>query len=70
MDHKKPEPLSPLPLGRKYCPVCGDVSYSREGIHPQCAQAQADAQRLGKQKKGKGSATNATEKTVGFLKRC
>jgi len=28
------------------CPVCGAVSYSRGGIHPQCAQQQADAPRM------------------------
>lgn len=31
--------------GKKICPVCGQPSYSREGIHPQCAIEQSDAPR-------------------------
>ena len=45
MQHKKPVPLvtgSPRPI----CPVCGQTSYSRAGIHPQCAVKQADNKRL------------------------
>jgi hypothetical protein len=43
---------TPLPLllvdapPRRLCPVCGVVSYSREGIHPQCAERRADAPRM------------------------
>jgi hypothetical protein len=29
----------------KICPVCGKASYSKEGVHPQCAVVQADAPR-------------------------
>lgn len=45
MSTKKPEPLHP---GRKRvpCPVCGEISYSLGGIHPQCAVRQADQKRL------------------------
>ncbi|MBI3864851.1 MAG: hypothetical protein HY290_23490 [Planctomycetia bacterium] len=47
MHVKKPEPL---PLGEtkppRLCAVCGQVSYSLGGVHPQCAQEQADAGRL------------------------
>lgn len=42
---KKPDPLFTPPPGRKRCPVCGEISYSSAGIHPQCAQEQADAVR-------------------------
>ena len=45
--NKKPVPL--LLVGaapRRLCPVCGVVSYSREGIHPQCAAHTADAPRM------------------------
>ncbi len=28
---------------RKKCPVCGERSYSRDGVHPQCSVTQADA---------------------------
>jgi len=72
MNHKKPEPLSPLPPGRKNCPVCGEISYSKEGIHPQCAQTQADEKRIEKQKKeeSKEPAPKPAEKTAGFMKQC
>jgi hypothetical protein len=44
MSEKKPEPIFVSPK-IKICPVCGKQSYSREGIHPQCATIQADAPR-------------------------
>uniref|UniRef100_A0A7C2JYF6 Uncharacterized protein n=1 Tax=Schlesneria paludicola TaxID=360056 RepID=A0A7C2JYF6_9PLAN len=40
--HTKPGPLIPT-VSRPLCPVCGVVSYSREGIHPQCAMVAADS---------------------------
>jgi hypothetical protein len=47
MQVKKPEPL---PLGDnkplRLCVVCGQVSYSLGGVHPQCAQEQADTRRV------------------------
>ena len=43
--NQKPEPLYPS-RNRKHCPVCGKVSYSAAGIHPQCAMDQADAKRI------------------------
>ena len=47
MATKKPDGL----LARKtapqrICPVCGVITYSRGGIHPQCAQERADAPRV------------------------
>jgi hypothetical protein len=42
MSDKKPIPLLPESNGHP-CPVCGKKSYSRAGIHPQCAVKQADA---------------------------
>jgi hypothetical protein len=45
MDHKKPTPLYDKSPARRVCPICGERSYSREGIHPQCAVKQADAPR-------------------------
>ena len=45
MSSKKPQPL----MGRhkrEPCPVCGEISYSLEGIHPQCAQRRADQVRM------------------------
>jgi len=44
MSEKKPVLL--LDTGNhKTCPVCGKRSYSRDGIHPQCAEKLADADR-------------------------
>ena len=40
----KPVPIVPQVV-RKLCPYCGKASYSRDGIHPQCALAQADDRR-------------------------
>lgn len=47
MHTKKPDAL-PLMENkpRRLCPVCGMVSYSFGGIHPQCSQTQADAPRV------------------------
>lgn len=39
---KKPSPIHPTP-NRRLCPVCGKVSYSRSGEHPQCSVNRADA---------------------------
>jgi hypothetical protein len=47
MHVKKPDPLparESKPV--RICAVCGQVSYSQGGIHPQCAQEQADAGRV------------------------
>jgi hypothetical protein len=47
MCYKKPVPLLLFHVPpRRLCPVCGAVSYSREGIHPQCAERRADAPRM------------------------
>lgn len=46
-NNKKPVPLLLVDApSRRLCPVCGVVSYSREGIHPQCAERRADAPRM------------------------
>ncbi len=39
------------PRNRIYCRVCGEVSYSGSGIHPQCAQNEADQKRVKRQKR-------------------
>jgi len=46
----KPQPIYQV---RKpsYCRVCGKVSYSASGIHPQCAQTEADQKRVNRQKR-------------------
>jgi hypothetical protein len=45
MSDTKPEPLFRAPL-RKLCPICGEISYSLCGVHPQCAMEEADAPRM------------------------
>lgn len=49
MNQKKPAPMHTA-IPRKVCPVCGQASYSVAGIHPQCAEAQADEKRMKKVK--------------------
>ena len=47
MSDKKPIPLvNPIIQPRPVGAVCGKVSYSLGGVHPQCAQENADAQRV------------------------
>lgn len=47
MNAKRPEPLYEA-KSRPVCPVCGTATYSRAGIHPQCAQDRADERRMEK----------------------
>jgi predicted RNA-binding Zn-ribbon protein involved in translation (DUF1610 family) len=66
MSTKKPTPVLPQ-RGRKVCPICGNSSYSSEGIHPQCAVRQADApreQQLKKQKEQDAKRKTKTKKPV------
>jgi hypothetical protein len=47
MDDKKPSPLAVREnKPGRVCSVCGTATYSRGGIHPQCAQAQAEVLRV------------------------
>ncbi len=50
MSEKKPE-LIYFPAVRRFCPVCGKVSYSLSGEHPQCSVARGDAAFRARQKK-------------------
>ena len=52
MSEKKPVPTVAHQNG-KICPVCGRPSYSRDGIHPQCAVQQADEPREQKLRQAK-----------------
>lgn len=60
MNYSKPKPPTQL---MPNCPVCGKVTYSRGGIHPQCASERQDkivtAARQATQDKSSGSATLA-----------
>jgi hypothetical protein len=45
--NKRPTPLySAIAKKGTPCPVCGFASYSRNGIHPQCARRREDEKRL------------------------
>ena len=56
MPSKKPQPLIPNRT-RERCPVCGEISYSLAGVHPQCAVQQADEKRLKHIKRDRQAAT-------------
>ena len=64
-DMKKPKPLNPEPP-QKICPVCGERSYSRAGIHPQCAALQADAKRVREAKMAKEQNATPDDKLPGL----
>jgi hypothetical protein len=51
MSNKKPQPLY-APNTPARCPVCGEFSYSSAGVHPQCAERQADDKRMTRAKAG------------------
>jgi hypothetical protein len=60
--------------GGKECPVCGKRSYSRTGIHPQCAIVQADMPRqkqLAEDRKNKAAtAEKQVPKKASWKKKC
>jgi hypothetical protein len=59
--------------GGKLCPVCGKSSYSRDGIHPQCAQLQADQprqQELADEKKRQAKVKPVKTKQKSWKKKC
>ena len=41
MSKRKP-PSFMIATTQNRCPVCGEISYSRAGVHPQCSVRQAD----------------------------
>jgi hypothetical protein len=56
--NKRPAPLfTAFAKKGKACPVCGFTSYSRSGIHPQCARRHADEKRIARLKSQKQDAT-------------
>ncbi len=58
MSSKKPQPLISR-LRHERCPVCGEISYSLCGVHPQCAVRQADESRIKRLKLEKIALANA-----------
>ena len=69
--HRKPQPLQAGP-DRKHCPVCGEVTYSSSGIHPQCAMRQADEKRMRRVKRSSKSRQSAvtTSDVKPWQKKC
>jgi hypothetical protein len=75
MHMKKPDPKLPAGAPPHVCPVCGEPSYSIGGVHPQCAQHQADAKltariKLANKAKKRGLTTNAANGTKPWHKLC
>jgi len=56
MSSRKPPPLIPR-RRHEPCPVCGEISYSHTGVHPQCSVRQADAKRLERLKRERKAKT-------------
>ena len=75
MHTKKPIPFPNGEKPRRLCPVCGTVTYSVGGIHPQCAEELADSPRVERLKarkkaeKPKGKVANANALNA-WHKRC
>ena len=71
MSESKPTPIIAGGQG-KTCPVCGQNSYSRDGIHPQCAVEQSDEprkQQLAAKKKAEAS-KKKKPRQKSFNKKC
>ena len=74
MSEKKPQPLIPTP-SRSRCPVCGEISYSRAGVHPQCSVRKEDQQRTKRSKREalaakQEKAVSPTSGVSAWQKRC
>ena len=68
-NHQKP----PTTGAGRECPVCGKASYSKNGIHPQCAVIQADMPRqkqLAEDKKRKDSMPKNEKPRQSWTKKC
>ena len=69
MSEKKPEPILWRDSG-KICPVCGKKSYSRAGVHPQCAVKQSDAASAEVIKEKRKREANSCESSTWNMKSC
>ncbi|MDA1165094.1 MAG: hypothetical protein O3B13_18510 [Planctomycetota bacterium] len=65
MPNKKPQPLIQS-RERPRCQVCGEISYSLAGIHPQCEVKRADAIRMNRIKCD-ASAVTTVQVPSGFV---
>ena len=64
----EPVIIVPQPV-RAPCPICGKPSYSRGGIHPQCAMRQADEPRLVRLRAAKKAETKVAKPSA-WNKKC
>lgn len=69
MTTSKPEPLF-VQAPRPRCPVCGEVTYSRAGIHPQCAQERSDAEQKERLKEAADNAEDEVDDLKAWHRRC
>jgi hypothetical protein len=67
--HRKPQPLYDV-AHRAPCPVCGHVSYSPAGIHPQCAMRASDLIQMNRLKAKKADLPKPQPQLGRFEKRC
>lgn len=67
--HRKPQPLYNT-AARVNCPVCGHVSYSPAGIHPQCAVRAADQIQIDRLKARIAAEPKPPTELGRFEKRC
>lgn len=68
--HQRPQPLYGSTV-RPHCPVCGHVSYSAAGIHPQCAMRIADQIQMNRVKSRNAAKAKIAAKPPGkFEKHC
>jgi len=58
---RKPLPTTATTMG-KVCPVCGHKSYSRGGVHPQCAALLVDQPLLAARQHDQTSETTVKKK--------
>jgi predicted RNA-binding Zn-ribbon protein involved in translation (DUF1610 family) len=69
----KPVPIIPQTV-KNLCPICGQTTYSRGGIHPQCAVQQADAPRNARiraeKKKKESEVTTVKPRQRSWSKKC
>ena len=65
----KPVPIVHQPV-KNLCPICGKASYSRDGIHPQCALQRADEPRNVKNRAAKKKEVKVPSPQKLWSKKC
>jgi len=54
----------------KLCPVCGQSSYSKDGVHPQCSVQLADEQRAKELLESRKTAVSTEQPRKSWNKQC